>query len=184
MSDLIADISNEYLPIKEDTQNSTNEIKSSSLSETVRKEYERRLKEIRPTLVIIEKPLDLTDSAFRQAIFPKLSFGLRKAGELVAYLKYHYKMAVDANKRAKAIAFLEEFDEYARSKELKSTDKAREFYIPLNQGVRVAQEAEAVLEAYLENAMTIKQEFIMALSTIKGMVYGLKDHDLLSGSAS
>jgi hypothetical protein len=142
------------------------------------------MKEIRPTLVIIERPLDLTDSSFRQSIFPKLSFGLRKAGELESYLLYYYKMSVDTSKRAKAVAFLEEFDGYAQQKEIKSTDKAREFYIPLNPKVQKAQEVEAMLEAYLINVKTIKQELIMALSTIKGMVYGIKDHDLLSNSAS
>ncbi|MEM4380567.1 MAG: hypothetical protein QXL01_07805 [Thermoplasmatales archaeon] len=185
MSDKLVDMASEYQAVKESTSSKeVVQLEGSSLKEAIRKEYERRMDELRPILLIIERPLDLTDEGFRRAVFPKLSFGLRKAGELVAYIKYHYKVAVDSGKRAKAIAFLEAFDDYAQAREIKSTDKAREFYIPLNKDVQLANNAEAVLEAYLENAMTIKQELIMSLSTIKGMVYGMRDSDLLSSSAS
>jgi len=187
MSQKISDIADEFLPVKETTSSKPTDDSfsfDSSLKESIRKEYQLRMEEIRPILLIIERPLDLTDEGFRRAVFPKLSFGLRKAGELVAMLKYHYKTAVDGRKRAHAVAFLDEFNGYAEKNEIKSTDKAREFYIHLNGGVQAAQNAEAVLEAYLENAMTIKQELIMSLSTIKGMVYGFRDSDTLSSSAS
>lgn len=185
MSDYLSSFSDEYIPTKEQSDsNILSNINCNNLTESIKEEYEKRMEEIRPILVIIEKPLDLTDSSFRQAVFPKLSFGLRKAGELESYLLYYYKMSVDALKRAKAVAFLEEFEAYAKTKELKFTDKSREFYIPLNEKVQKAQEIEAILEAYLVNIKTIKQEIIMAMSTIKGMVYGIKDYDLLSSSAS
>jgi len=182
MSKLV-DMQNEFLPVKEVTGGKTLSF-DSSLSENVRREYETRMDELRPILMIIERPIDLTDEGFRRAVFPKISFGLRKSGELVALLRYHYKSAVDARKRATAVAALEEFNGYAEKNDLKATDKVREYYIPLNEGVQAANNTEAVLEAYLENALTIKQELVMSLSTIKAMVYGIRDSDPLSSSAS
>lgn len=184
MKEKITDIANEYLPIKELVQTSDDFGFDSSLKESIRQEYERRMQELRPILLIIERPIDLTDEGFRRAVFPKISFGLRKSGELVAFLRYHYKTATDNRKRAVAVAALEEVIIYAQAHDIKITDKAREYYIPMNKGVQVANNIEAVLEAYLENAMTIKQELIMSLSTIKAMVYGISDSTPLSSSAS
>jgi hypothetical protein len=150
--------------------------------------YLERVEILRSYLVLAENPADLMDENYRKNVFAKLSYGMRKAGDYLGWGRYHLRVAYGDRKRAEAIAALDEFGAYlasrkATDKEVKATDKVRDFYVHINTGVTQAVAREAFMEAVVEQLSTMKQEFMMAISTIKAMAYGNRDSDFMSGAS-
>lgn len=153
------------------------------------RQYDEKAGHLRSILVLAENPIDLNDENQKRIIFARLSYGLRKAGEMLGWVRFHYKQAKSDCKRAAAVAALEEYTDYLVSKrqsddKLKATEKMREFYVGMSETVRAANSREAMLEAMEIQASTMKLEFMMSISTLKAMAYGMRDSDFMSGSAA
>jgi hypothetical protein len=150
--------------------------------------YNERMEVLISYVVIAERTFDLADERLRQQMFAKLSYGLRKAGEWLGWARYHQSMAKSRRKQAEAIASLEGFGKYLSQKkgsgeEVKATESVRSHYIQINPEVMLACSKEALMDAIVEQLMTVKLEFIQAISTIKAMAWGMKDSDFMSGSS-
>lgn len=149
-------------------------------SSTDTAELAKRMDEIRTYLAMAENAQDYADEANRIVLFSKLSYGLRKSGEGLAKAMYLQRMAEVRRKEAEAVAFLDDFPEYAEKRELKSTDAARSHYIRLNDKVIKASEREAVMDAWVEVFSTSKQEFVQAIATLRAMIFGPKQSTMMS----
>ena len=151
--------------------------------------YNERVDVLRSYLVLAENPADLQDDNYRRTIFSKLSYGMRKSGDYLGWARYHQRMAYARRKQAEAIAALDEFGKYlARGKaagnDVKATVDIRAHYVNIDPGVMSASAKEAYMDAIVEQLSTMKMEFMMAISTIKAMAYGVRDSDYMSGSAA
>lgn len=151
--------------------------------------YNQRVEVLRSYLVLAENVTDLQDENFRRTIFPKLSYGMRKAGEYLGWARYHQRMSYAQRKQAEAVAALDEFGKYlARGKaagnDVKATVDIRAHYVNIDPGVMSASAKEAYMDAIVEQLSTMKMEFMMAISTIKAMAYGVKDSDYMSGTTA
>jgi hypothetical protein len=150
--------------------------------------YNERVDILRSYLMLAENPIDLQDENYRRTIFAKLSYGMRKAGEYLGQAKYHQRMAYARRKQAEAIAALDEFGKYlaqgkADGKDIKPTVDIRAHYVNIDPGVMAASAKEAYIDAIIEQLSTMKMEFMMAISTIKAVAYGIKDSDYMSSAS-
>lgn len=151
--------------------------------------YNERVDILRSYLVLAENTIDLHDENFRRTVFPKLSYGLRKAGEYLGWACFHQRASYAARKQAEAIAALDEFGKYlgikkAEGSDIKSTEAVRAHYVNIDPGVKHACLKEAYMDAVVQQLATMKMEFTMAISTIKAMAYGVRDSDYMSSGAS
>jgi len=151
--------------------------------------YNQRVEVLRSYLVLAENITDLQDENFRRTVFPKLSYGMRKAGEYLGWARYHQRMSYAIRKQSEAVAALDEFGKYlARGKaagnDIKATVDIRAHYVNIDPGVMSASAKEAYMDAIVEQLSTMKMEFMMAISTIKAMAYGVKDSDYMSSGSS
>ncbi len=146
-----------------------------------------RIKDLEPYLVLVENPNDI-DENNAPVLLAKLSFGFRRAGEYLAAARYSFRMAKTDRKRAEAIAALDEFVNYIKTQkesghDVKATEAVREHYLSISPGVIASYEREAFYEACMIQLETIKQEFLMAISSVKAQAYGFRDSWSLSGAS-
>ena len=154
----------------------------------ITKNYENRVEELNELLALAENPADIGDETRRVVIFAKLSYGLRKAGEAVAWSTYYQKMAYVERKNAEAVAAMDEYQEYLASKKQdgkteRATNEMRNYYVHLSGNVMKANKKEALVNAIHEHLTTIRAQFLQAISTMRSMSYGIKDSSYMSGSA-
>lgn len=150
--------------------------------------YNERVTILRSYLVLAENVADLQDANFRRTIFPKLSYGMRKAGEYLGWARFHQRKSYAERKQAEAIAALDEFGKWlsqrkASGDEVKATEAVRSHYVNIDKGVLNAANREAYMDAVVEQLSTMKMEFMMAISTIKAMAYGVREESFMSGAA-
>lgn len=151
-------------------------------------EYDRRLAPVFLYLAAAEEPADLLNEAARPMLFSKLSFGLRKAGEALAWALFqHTKAQVDA-KSAGGVAATAEFGQWVEGRrqedeKYKPTEPQREHFMHTSETWRTANTKVAATAAMVEQLKTMKLEFMMAISTLKAIAYGGKDSDLMSGAS-
>lgn len=143
-------------------------------------ELENRMSELKEYVSYAENPHDYLDERHRIKLFNKLSYGLRKSGEGLARALYMQRVAKIRRKEAEAIAFLDDFSEYAQQNDIKATDKARENYVLKSKRVIDAAEAEACMDAWVEIFATTKQEFSMAIATLRALVFGPSQTNMMS----
>lgn len=149
--------------------------------------YNERVAVLRSYLVLAENVADLQDANFRRTIFPKLSYGMRKAGEYLGWARFHQRKSYAERKQAEAIAALDEFGKWLASRkaageDTKATEAVRSHYVNIDKGVLSAASREAYMDAVVEQLSTMKMEFMMAISTIKAMAYGVREENFMSGA--
>jgi len=152
-------------------------------------DYESKVATLREYIVVAENPEDLRDEHQRRVVFSKLSYGLRKSGEFLGWALRQSRMAEVRRKEAEAIAAMDEFPDFverrkAEGKDIKGTDAVMKYYVNTSPGVIKASETEALWMAIVQQISTMKAEFMMAISTIKAMAYGVKDSDIMTGNSS
>jgi hypothetical protein len=150
--------------------------------------YNERVAILRSYLVLAENVADLQDANFRRTIFPKLSYGMRKAGEYLGWARFHQRKSYAERKQAEAIAALDEFGKWlavrkAAGEDTKATEAVRAHYVNIDKGVLNTASREAYMDAVVEQLSTMKMEFMMAISTIKAMAYGVREENFMSGAS-
>jgi hypothetical protein len=146
----------------------------------------KKIEFLQEYLVIAESVPDMLDPHVKRAVMPKLSYGLRKSGELLGNISFYMSESEKDLKRARAIAALDEFNSWVASKkiegkDIKTTDATREHYLHIDPNVSRAHSRYSLLLSMRIQAQTIKQEFVMALAGMKSMLYGVSDDHMLSG---
>lgn len=144
--------------------------------------------ELLPICALTENVEDHRDEHARLVMFAKMSFGLRKAGEALAWALYQQKLCKIEKEKAKGLAALDEFGGFLLErkndgKDHKATDKMRDLYVAINDGVVRAAKKEAFADAMVEQFSTIRTQFIQSISTIRAMCYGQKDSSYMSGAS-
>jgi hypothetical protein len=148
--------------------------------------FYKKLEFLHTYLIVAESVPDMLDINVKRTILPKLSYGLRKSGELLGNISYYASESEKELKRARAIAALDEFNSWVATKkiegkEIKITDATREHYLHIDPNVSAAHSRYSLLLAMRIQAQCIKQEFVMALAGMKSMLYGVSDDAMLSG---
>lgn len=151
------------------------------------RQYQKRAEVLNTYLALTEDPKEM-DEQMRIVTFSKLSYGLRKAGEALAWATFHQKVAYASRKEAEGLAALEDFPNYVNKKEssgekVKVTNDSRTYYVPINPRVLMASKREALANAILEHFSTIRVQFIQGISTLRSLSYGVKDSNYMSSSA-
>jgi len=152
------------------------------------REYAKRVEILNTYLALTEDASNMSDESIKLVTFAKLSFGLRKAGEALSWATFHQKSAYAARKEAEGLAALEDFSEYVNKKsadgeKVKVTNDMRNYYIPVNPRVLLANRREALANAIYEHISTIRAQFIQGISTLRSLSYGVKDSNYMSSSA-
>jgi len=151
--------------------------------------HQKQLAELQKFLLLVEEPQDINEIT-ALPILAKLSYGYRKSGEYMALAGFQYNEKKAARKRAEAVAFLDNFREYAANKkaagvaDFKATDDAKKHYVNLDPEVSAASKEEALFQAMYEQLKTIQMEFLMAISTAKAAAYGFKKSNMMSGAST
>lgn len=175
----------------QDTQKSESYLESEDFPGVDKVFYEAfklRREELLPLCALTENVEDHRDEHARLVMFAKMSYGLRKAGEALAWGLYQQKLCKIEKERAKGVAALDEFGAFLLErkndgKDSKATDKMRELYVAINDGVLRAAKKEAFADAVVEQFSTIRSQFIQSISTIRAMCYGQKDSSYMSGAS-
>ena len=141
------------------------------------------IKTLAPYLAIAETIKD-ADKFTAPIMLGKLSQGMRLAGDYLAVAKYNYKRARYDRKRIEAVVALDKFPEYAVTTQIKVTDALRGYYVNQHPDVLKAVDREAFFEAIQEQLYTMKTELFMAITTVRSIVYGFKDSNNLSATAT
>lgn len=175
------DLSEEVLPIK----NGMDFGDFSQINNKISSSFNKRIEDLNKYLVLAENPSDFNNESKRLGLFGNLSFGLRKAAEGLSLALYYQKMAKSERKKAEASAALDQFGQYIADqkdlgKDVKATDKTKEYYVSLNDGVLKASEYEAMMDAYVEYFSAIRYEFGQAISTLRALCFGMKDSNNIS----
>lgn len=155
------------------------------IDETLTEKYNSLLDEISKYSMLTENIHDLHDESNRMNLFAKLSYGLRKSGEAKAWVIYHLNVAESETKASLGVASLDDFPEYvlqneANGKTIKTTDSVREAFVVQCERVKTAKKKLAMLKAMDEVISIYKSQFVNGISTIKAMVYGNKDSNIMS----
>jgi hypothetical protein len=154
----------------------------------IEKEFDRYIRIITPYLLLLENPRDIRDENHWPVLFSKLSFALRKAIDALSWILKYDKMAKTAIKGERAIAKLDDFPDFAKSREgtdreVKVTDPNRSAFADMHKGVRGAERREAIVSAMAAKLSHMKFELVQAISTLKAMHSRYRDSDMLSNNS-
>jgi hypothetical protein len=132
--------------------------------------YDQELGILQRYAILAENPADLTDESRRSDLLAKLSFGLRRSGDMLARIKGRLRKAESLLKQASALAAIDDLNEHSARMTMSRLHKAN-----LNC---------AMLIAMSEQAWTMKTEFMMGISTVKAIAWGMRDSEHLSSGAA
>lgn len=141
----------------------------------------RHLSILAPHIAVAERIHEANEFT-AQKILSSLSFGLRKSGEFLAVAMYNYSQAYTARKRAEALALLDDFPAWAKSQDIKPTESIRSAFVDAHPSVLEAREKENRFEAFKEQLSVLKQQFTMAIASVRSSVYSYKDSNRMSAS--
>jgi hypothetical protein len=111
-----------------------------------------------------------------------LSSGLIKSGSLLASANYSLIQSKTVLKQKQAVAALEKFPGYCAERGIKATEAQREAFVDQCSEVIEAAQQVAYFEALVKHLDTIKMSMIMAISSVKSIVYGHKDSNSVTGN--
>jgi hypothetical protein len=186
MVDILASVRNNNIMPRKDDNPLGDELDS---NEELYSKYIGYLEVLRENIFYAENYQNLNDEHFRRVVFSKLSYGLRKTGDYLAWAKYHQRLCTALVKRTRAEAGLYNFGAYVEKRklegvEVKTTDSTRALYVDIDEKVKEAEDRMGMVDGMVEQFNTMKYEFIAAISTIKVMIYGMKDSDFMSSNPS
>jgi hypothetical protein len=151
--------------------------------------YDQELGILQRYAILAENPADLTDESRRSDLLAKLSFGLRRSGDMLARIKGRLRKAESLLKQASALAAIDDLNEHSArmtmsGEKLKITDDYRKTFVAGSPRLHKANLNCAMLIAMSEQAWTMKTEFMMGISTVKAIAWGMRDSEHLSSGAA
>lgn len=172
-------------PVAEYTPNFATDYGLTEFSLVVHAQFEKMMAQLHPYLLLTESPHDFNDEHQRMALFGKLSFGFRKAGEYASWAETQKRIAERKIKEAGAIAAMDDFPEYVQSqaengRQVKTTDAVMKSYVDMSPRVMKAIEHEAFVNALASQLYSAKTQLKEAIGTIRAMVYGPRDSSSVS----
>lgn len=112
-----------------------------------------------------------------------LNCGLMKTGAFLGAAKCSLNKSRTTRKNAEAIAKLDKFPRYCQENNIaKPTADLRDAFVDKDELVLAAADQEAYYEAVVEQLSAIKMAMIMAMSSIKAIVYNSRDSDFAAGN--
>lgn len=152
--------------------------------------YESELTLLRRYAILTENPADLVDRNQYPQLLARLSFGLRRSGDVLGRLKAQQRKAEGFTKRAAAVAGMDDLAEYVaqsaiKGEKVKITDDYRKIFVAGSDRVHNANLRCAMLDGMVEQIWTMKIEFREAIQTLRSMAWGgARDGDALSSVAT
>lgn len=164
---------NEFLDNNEQNDLSPIEVSSQILPNEVKK--------LAPILETAQNLQNATE-ATAPTILSEISSGLISISRLLSSARYHADLAKIEKKKVQGMLALEAFPKYCSETGVKVTEGNKEAFIDCNQTYTDACKTEAYLDALVTQLDVIKTTFIQSISSVKAIVYGFKDSNIVSGN--
>jgi hypothetical protein len=180
-SDLFEDIWNDTC-VKPSVQNAVQHIVQAPIACEIWQTtvVPQEVKDLAPLLNVARSLTNATE-ATAPTMLSDLSSGLIRVGTLLAAARYSHNMAGSKVKQKEAVLALEEFPKWCAANNIKSTEAQRQAFVDMHGNGPEAQE-EAYYGALVSHLDTMKTTFIMAISSVKSIVYGHRDSNSVTGS--
>lgn len=140
-----------------------------------------QLMELTPVLACAQNLQNATEGT-APMILSTLSSGLIRTGGLLAGARLEADKARTERKRVQGRLALEAYPQYLNEKGIKGTESTKEAFVDSHDDTVAACHKEAHCDALVCQLDTIKASLMMAISSVKSIVYGYKDSSSVSGN--